>query len=189
MNQPKLALGRSKYKIFVNLIRIKYLQILGLNIKPGGVIDRIVCNWPKNIYIGSNCIIRGGVNFEIQMPFSDQNYIQIGDRVFIGTGCSFICASRIVIGNDSLIGGHSIIVDVNHERKGDSTINSQPVISKEIIIGNDVGIGTGCIILPGVTIGSGSLVAAGSIVNRSIPENEMWAGSPIRFLGKRNNNE
>ncbi len=185
MKQPKIALARAKYKRLTKLLRRKYLQLLGLNIKSGGTLGKIVCNWPKNVSIGSGCTIEDQVNFGIQLPFSDENYIRIGDRVFIGRYCSFICTSKIIIGNDTMIGGYTIVVDVNHEINRETTINSQPVISKDVIIGNDVGIGTGCIILPGVTIGNGSLIAAGSIVNKSIGEYEMWAGSPVRFLGKR----
>ena len=84
-----------------------------------------------------------------------------------------------------MIGSNTIIVNADHGRSKESTLNSQPVISKDIIIGNDVGIGAGCIILPGFTISNGSLIAAGSIVATSIPEYEMWAGSPARFYHKR----
>lgn len=60
----------------------------------------------------------------------------------------------------------------------------QPLVSKEIIIGSDVGIGSGCLILPGVSIGNGSLVAAGSIIHKSVPENKMRGGTPLRFYRK-----
>lgn len=84
-----------------------------------------------------------------------------------------------------MIGGNTMIVDVSHEVSKEATINSQPIISKDITIGDDVGIGIGCIILQGVTIGNGSLIAAGSLINKSVGEYEMWGGIPIRFYDKR----
>jgi len=39
-------------------------------------------------------------------------------------------------------------------------------------------IGAGSVILPGVTIGENSVVGANAAVTRSIPANEVWAGSP-----------
>jgi maltose O-acetyltransferase len=39
-------------------------------------------------------------------------------------------------------------------------------------------VGAGTVILPGVTIGENSIVGANSTVNRRIPANEVWAGTP-----------
>ena len=43
-------------------------------------------------------------------------------------------------------------------------------------------IGSGCHIMPGVTIGEGALIGAGSIVCKSVPKNEVWAGVPARRI-------
>ena len=40
-------------------------------------------------------------------------------------------------------------------------------------------------VLPGVTIGEGAVIGAGSVVNRSVPAYEMWAGAPARKIGVR----
>ena len=60
----------------------------------------------------------------------------------------------------------------------------KPKISP-IIIEDNVWIGTSCIILKGVTIGSGSIIGAGSLVNRNIPPNEIWCGSPASQKKKK----
>ena len=39
--------------------------------------------------------------------------------------------------------------------------------------------------MPGVKIGNCSVVGANSLVNKSIGENEIWAGSPARLISKR----
>lgn len=52
----------------------------------------------------------------------------------------------------------------------------------KIIIKDWAYIGAGSHIMPGVTIGEGALVAAGSIVTKSIPDREVWGGTPAKFL-------
>ena len=53
---------------------------------------------------------------------------------------------------------------------------------KGITIEDDVLIGTRSIILKGVTIGARSIVGSGSVVTKSIPSDEIWAGNPAKFI-------
>jgi len=53
----------------------------------------------------------------------------------------------------------------------------------KIEIGDYVSIGEGCKIMPGVKIGNNVIIGAGSIVTKSIPDNFMVAGNPIRHIG------
>lgn len=46
-------------------------------------------------------------------------------------------------------------------------------------------IGIGKIIIKPVTIGERAIVGAGSIVTKNIPDDEVWAGNPARFIRKR----
>lgn len=46
-------------------------------------------------------------------------------------------------------------------------------------------IGAGTIICNSCRIGKNSVVGAGSVVTKDIPDNEIWAGVPARFLKKR----
>ena len=43
-------------------------------------------------------------------------------------------------------------------------------------------IGAASVILGGITIGQNAMVAAGSVVTKDIPANELWMGTPARFL-------
>ncbi|WP_212635306.1 acyltransferase [Pseudozobellia thermophila] len=43
-------------------------------------------------------------------------------------------------------------------------------------------IGAYSIILKGVTIGENAIVGAGSVVTKSVPDNQIWAGNPAKFI-------
>ena len=45
-------------------------------------------------------------------------------------------------------------------------------------------VGARSMILKGITIGKNSIIGAGSVVTKSVPENEIWAGNPARFVRK-----
>lgn len=51
-----------------------------------------------------------------------------------------------------------------------------------IIIGDNCFIGCNSTILPNVTIGNNCVVGAGSVVTKSIPDGEVWAGNPAKFI-------
>ena len=46
-------------------------------------------------------------------------------------------------------------------------------------------LGMNVLVVKPVTIGRGAIVGAGSIVTKDIPDNEVWAGNPARFIRKR----
>lgn len=54
-----------------------------------------------------------------------------------------------------------------------------------VLIKKEAFIGTGTIITKPVTIGERAIVGAGSIVTKNIPDDEVWAGNPARFIRKR----
>lgn len=56
--------------------------------------------------------------------------------------------------------------------------------SAPVIIEENVFIGAHCTILKGVTIGKNSIIGAGSVVTKSVPANEIWAGNPAKFIRK-----
>jgi acetyltransferase-like isoleucine patch superfamily enzyme len=95
------------------------------------------------------------------------NEITIGDNVKIGGGCG-------VYDNDF----HSLDY-IERRQIHESSIKSAP-----IIIGNDVFIGANCLILKGIEIGARSIIGAGSVLTKSVPEDEIWAGNPAKFIKK-----
>ena len=185
MSNHYLALIRIKVKGMLLALNRKYIKALGLNIGIGGSLGNIICDWPHNLNIGNYCTIQDEIRFDFKNPFSGKNNINIGNRVFIGYGCIFNCTAKIIVGNNCLIASRTIFVDIGHQIAPDYPINEQAIISKDIVVGEDVWIGVGCIILQGVVIGRGSVIGAGSLVNKSIPEYEIWAGSPAKYIRSR----
>lgn len=57
-------------------------------------------------------------------------------------------------------------------------------IDGSVILKKGVFCGINTIITKPVTIGEGAIIGAGSIVTKSIPEYEVWAGNPARFIKK-----
>ena len=180
-----LALIRIKARGMSSAVYRAYIKALGLNLGIGGSLGNINCDWPHKLNIGDYCTIQDGIRFDFKNPFSHENVINIGDRVFVGYDCIFNCTAKIIVGNDSLIASRTVFVDVSHEIAPSIVINQQPIVSENIFIGEAVWIGVGCIILKGVIIGKGAVIGAGSLVNKSIPEYEVWAGSPARYIRKR----
>ena len=52
----------------------------------------------------------------------------------------------------------------------------------KVIIGNNVFIGAESVILPNLKIGNNVIIGANSTVTKDIPNNEVWAGNPAKFI-------
>ena len=111
--------------------------------------------------------------------------ITVGDRVFIGRGVELNCRESIRVEDDAMIAAGCRLIDCDHGTAPDGLIRDQPVISAGIVVGRGAWLGAGVIVLKGVHIGDGAIIGAGSVVTKSVPEREIWAGVPARFLRNR----
>lgn len=111
----------------------------------------------------------------------------IGNNVGISQ-TALICTKKITIEDYVKIGGGVCIYDTDfHSLNPDirkSTEDLKHRKQKEVLIKENAFIGAHSIILKGVTIGKNSIVGAGSVVTKSIPDNEIWAGNPAKFIKK-----
>lgn len=112
----------------------------------------------------------------------------IGDNVGI-SATSFACKGEITVGNNVRIGSGCVIHDTDHHslnaeaRTGaNKKEDVAGAIKKPVIIKDNVFIGARCLILKGVVVGENSIIGAGSVVTKNIPDNEIWAGNPAKFI-------
>jgi len=161
--------------------------------------------------IGFLTIIRGrnvsiGPHVQIgTMSFLDVPFIEIGEgsrineQVFVGglqfpnskfvmgRNCqimqmSFINPTRsITIGDDSGIGGHSLLFG---HTSWLSKFEGYPVEFDSIEIGRSVSVAWRVFILPGAKIGDGAVIGANSLVRGTIPEQCLAVGFPARVVSK-----
>ena len=87
---------------------------------------------------------------------------------------------------DRVIGGQRV-VDINgryHKAtNADGTRQTEAdwkVVPTHVETG--VSIGSGSTSLCGLTIGEDAVIGAGSVVTKSVPNGEVWAGNPASFL-------
>lgn len=137
-----------------------------------------------NVYINSNRIadpIGGDTKTILYSSFGGK--IILNNHVSISNTTIFSAVS-IEIGEGTCIGGNCKIYDTDfHSVYSDDRLHGNiNVLCAPIKIGKNVFIGGHCIILKGVSIGDHSVIGAGSIVTCNVPEGEIWAGVPAKFI-------
>ncbi len=137
---------------------------------------RVDGKFRKMTRISSSTVIMNKRNLQIGDNVWIWHYsiIDATNKVQIGEGCQigawvgiFTHSSHIAI---RLYGGESYIRTPQSERKG--------YVNGEVSIGAYSFIGARAAVMPGVSIGKGCLIAAGTLVNKSVPDFSIVAGSP-----------
>lgn len=109
-----------------------------------------------------------------------------GKKYFIARDVQFdsIYPQNITIHNDAHIASGVRILthrlDTNNPDREDIHF-----IEGHIEIGEHAFIGSGAIITGNVTIGRSAIIGAGSVVTKSVPDYEIWAGNPARYIKTR----
>ncbi len=115
------------------------------------------CNICAHCFIENDVII--GNNVTIKSGVYVWDGIRIDDNVFIGPNVTFT--------NDKY----------PRSKKYPSTFQNT-------VIKNGASIGAGSVLLGNIEIGENSMIGAGSVVTKNIPPNELWVGSPAKFVKK-----
>jgi len=126
---------------------------------------------------------------------------KIGKNNFVHLGCNFY--GKIKIGNNCVIGrkvilkGGIIVIGNNvsitaetYIQTGSHFLDDENFKSfeTEIYIRDRAWIGLRSIILPGITLGEGSVLGAGSVLTKNIPDFQVFAGVPAKYIKTRNRN-
>lgn len=182
-------------KTLINSLYNKYqLSQKGVAVEGKPTINgRIKVYGKGKIIFGSNVRINSGQkynpiggSYECIFVLKDGGNIILEDNVGISNS-TFVARKEIRIGKDTLIGGNCKIYDndfhstdyENRMMKIDPDIKVAP-----IKIGEGAFIGAHTVVLKGSNVGDKTVIGAGSVVSRSIPANEIWAGNPVRMLKK-----
>ncbi|MEG0426872.1 MAG: acyltransferase [Akkermansia sp.] len=182
-----------KFRILLFLSKLirGYVKLKGAEVKSSAFFTGIpfVKVHPQgSLTIGENVTIHSMkranpvMNLRTTLDVNAPNaHLGIGKNVGI-SGSTIICTTRITIGDNTLIGADSMLLDNNLHFPGQewgwkNTYRSSQK-GKPITIGKGCFVGARAIILKGVTLGDGVIVAAGSVVTRDVPEGFMAIGNP-----------
>lgn len=136
------------------------------------------------VVVGPNTTIEDYVIVK-SLAESDRPGLEIGKHCFIGSHTVINCCLSVRIHDNVMIAAGCQIVDTDHGFREKGLIFDQKTRSEEIVIGEGSWIAGNSTILRGVRIGSGSVVGAGSVVTKSVPDFQVWAGVPAKFLCNR----
>lgn len=151
---------------------------------------RILLQGQGKIEFGDNVTVYS--HYSVNPIGGDRTVLQVmeGASLKIGNnvGISHVVIAAyksVVIEDDVMLGANCKIFDTDfhsldyEERlhKGDKAVKAAPVKIKRGAF-----IGTQALILKGVTIGAKSVIGAGSVVTKDVPDEEVWAGNPARFI-------
>lgn len=158
-------------------------------------------NYGKNVLISKNACIYGASNISIgnNVRIDDfcilsgkieiKNYVHISAGVYLFGG-----DAGIYINNYCGISSKSIVYAATDDYSGNCMVNStipdefRNVLSGPVVLNDLVQIGAGCVVLPNTTLKKGSAIGAMSLVNKDVPELEIHAGIPAKFIKQRSNN-
>ena len=112
--------------------------------------------------------------------------LEIGEGVSIHENSLLACHGGIKIGDYCALGSNLIISTSEHIHSDINTlIKKQGIKTESVEIGKNVWIGARVTVLSGVKIGENSIIGASSLVNKDVPPNTVYAGTPAKFLKNR----
>lgn len=101
---------------------------------------------------------------------------KLGENVQIGSFTVIDAIKEVKIEDNVKIGFGCVIISFSSIDKKEG----------KVILKKNCKIGSNTVIMPGVTIGENAIVGANSFVSKNIPPNEVWVGSPAKFLKNLN---
>jgi acetyltransferase-like isoleucine patch superfamily enzyme len=152
--------------------------------------DVLVQGWPQGqLQLDRGVRVEKGCVLALGDEFNGYGRLAIGERTWVGQYNNFRLSggTHIAIGKGCLISQFCSLVAANHRIDRQTPIQQNPCDQQKvnIDIGDDVWLGAGVAIMPAVVIGNGAVIGANSVVTKSIPEYEIWAGSPAGKIGER----
>jgi galactoside O-acetyltransferase len=155
--------------------------------------DNVLVSDKASIYGAENIVIGNNVRIDDFVVLSaGQGGIEIGNYIHIAVFSSLIGAGRIALSDFCNISSRVSIYSSSDDYTGEYMTNPMVpniltnVTEAPVYLGKHVIIGSGSVVLPGVSLEQGVAVGALSLVTKSFSCFEIIAGSPARFIKKRN---
>lgn len=139
----------------------------------------------SRIVVGEHSVIDSFVKIK---PAGGGGDLIIGAHVVINACCVLYTGQGIIIGNHVAIAANCTLAPVNHAYLDKSRlIMNQGFLPGKggIVIEDDVWIGANCVLLDGAVLRRGSVVGAGSLVRSELEAYTVYAGHPLREVGRR----
>jgi len=123
-------------------------------------------------------------------------FVEIQKGVAIGADCkisshSFLCEGVTI--EDGVFVGHNVTFTNDRFPRA---VNADGSLQTEAdwhvvptLVRRRASLGSSVTVICGVEIGEGAMIGAGSVVTKSVPAGELWAGNPARCIRKLNPGE
>ena len=157
----------------------------------------------KNVLISDKCSIYNTKNISIDdntriddfciLSAGDEG-IEIGKYVHIACYSSLIGKGKIIMKDFSGISSRVTVYSSSDNYNGEWMTNPclpetvTNTIHKDVVIGKHVVIGSNSVVLPGVILTDGCSIGAMSLVNKSVDNNDVMVGIPIKKIKERKTN-
>jgi putative colanic acid biosynthesis acetyltransferase WcaF len=140
--------------------------------------------WPSSLRVfllrlfgarlGSNIVIRSGVNISFPWRFTAGNHVWLGEDV------SILSLAPVTLGSHVCISQRSFLCTGSHAWKNDTF----DLLTLPITVEDQVWIAAQAFIGPGVRIGQGSIVGAGTVLMKTLPPDSVAKGNPATHRPK-----
>jgi len=125
--------------------------------------------------IGSGVYIKPRVR--IKFPW----YLTVGDHCWLGEDLWIDNLAQVTIGSHVCASQGAYLCTGNH----DWTTPDMKLFRRPITLRDGSWVGAKAVVCPGVVVGTGAVVTAASVATKNIPDFEIWAGNPARYLRRR----
>jgi len=129
---------------------------------------------------GGRLTIGRGTDVRRGVTINCSGVLEVGEEVVMSTGTHVHCANHIAIGDWTIIGEYSTVVDSRHIRTDrDAPIHHTTSLG-EVTVGRNVWMGAKVTVAADVHVGDQAIIAGGAVVTRDVPAGHLAAGVPAR---------
>lgn len=121
---------------------------------------------------------QGGTVF----PASKANNVIVPPNITLHD--AFFNAWNIIQIEEDVALGHQVMFLTGMHEVTEHGVQHEATIGNGILVKRGAWIGSRVVVLEGVTIGEGSMIGAGSVLTKSVPGHQFWAGNPAKFIRK-----